>query len=84
MIRVKDQAGNIVPGVFKDALGTIVINNNHEYKQYLKDRQSTESINSLNNEIQKQKDLINNITTDLSEMKQLLLSLIEKNSTKGN
>lgn len=69
MLRVKDQSGNIIPGLFKDSLGNIIVNNNSEYDKYIQAKQ--------------QHEIINNLTKEVEELKQIIFSFIDKNSSKG-
>lgn len=83
MQQIADTSGKVLDGLYKDTLGNIIVNNGLEYDKYMKERQRQESINNLRKQVQAHHELINNISTDLKEMKQLLFSLIEKNSSKG-
>lgn len=69
MLRVKDQSGNIVPGLFKDSLGNIIVKNDSEYDKYIQMKQ--------------QHEIINNLTKEVEELKQIIFSFIDKNSSKG-
>lgn len=61
MLRVKDESGNIVAGLFKDNLGNLVVNDNKAYNTYLKSKQQQETINNLSKELTELKELINNL-----------------------
>lgn len=61
MLRVKDENGNIVAGLFKDNLGNLVVNDNKAYNTYLKSKQQQETINNLSKELTELKELINNL-----------------------
>lgn len=69
MLRVKDQSGNIIPGLFKDSLGNIIVKNDSEYDKYIQMKQ--------------QHEIINNLTKEVEELKQIIFSFIDKNSSKG-
>lgn len=83
MIRIKDQSGNIVPGLYKNELGAIVVNNNAEYQRYMQAKHQVEAINKINEDIDRQEQAINIIMSEMNEVKRILLSMIEKNSIKG-
>ena len=69
MLRVKDEFGNIVPGLFKDGLGNIIVKNDSEYNKYIHAKQ--------------QHEIINNLTKEVEELKNIISSFIDKNSSKG-
>lgn len=58
MQRVKDQAGNIIPGLMKSNTGNLVVSNQEQYYKYVREKQSIEKINSLEKEVQQLKELI--------------------------
>lgn len=73
MIKVKDEFGNVVPGLFKDSLGNIVVNDQSDYNRYIQERQQTETINNIIKEMRTLKQAVNE-----------LISIVKKNSTKGH
>lgn len=58
MIRVKDQDGNVVPGILKDVLGNLVVNDVAEYNKYKREKDSAEQINELKSEVDQLKQLV--------------------------
>lgn len=68
-------------GLVRDmSTGAILNNNTSEYKAYLaqKDR-----LNKQKEQSARQEEDINNLKNELSDIKQLLLDLLEKNGIKG-
>lgn len=74
MIKVKDENGNTIQGLYKDQRGCIIVEKNNEYDRYVLEKKQQETINNLTNEISELKDLINKIISS---------NEINKNSTKG-
>ena len=66
MLRVKDENGNIVSGLFKDERGTIVVNDKVGYQRYLLERQHQETINNLKQEVSELKDMIHALIANAS------------------
>lgn len=60
--------------------GAILNNNASGYEAYLAQR---DRIRSQREQIAQQEEKINNITSELSDIKQILLSILEKNDFKG-
>lgn len=75
MLRVKDENGNIVPGLFKDSLGAIVVKNDSEYNRYLNEKKQQQTISNLTDQIAELKELVNNL---------LLTANINKDSIEGH
>lgn len=70
-----------VDGLVRDmSTGAIINNNVGEYEKYIARR---DSIKNQTEQIANHNEQINNINADLLEIKNLLLSIIEKNSNKG-
>lgn len=72
MIRVKDQSGNIIPGLFKTGMGALVVKNDSEYDKYIQTKQQQEVINNLTQEV-----------SELKTMVQNLISLTTRNEIEG-
>lgn len=72
MIRVKDSQGNIIPGLFKDASGAIVVSDTTEFNKYKRQRDLA----------LEQANQIRDLKTELSDLKQLVQQLLE--SKRGN
>lgn len=71
MIRVKDDSDNIVTGLFKTEVGSIIVDKQSEYSKYLEEKQRVIRLNTLELDI-------NSIKKDLLETKELLLLLLKK------
>lgn len=65
MIKVKDEQGNEVPGLFKDSRGVIVVKDDAQHRRYMKEKNQAE--------------IINNLVKEISELRQLVDELIESN-----
>lgn len=72
MIRVKDQSGNIIPGLFKNGIGALVVKNDSEYDKYIQTKQQQEVINNLTQEV-----------SELKTMVQNLISMTTRNEIEG-
>lgn len=80
MIRVKDESGNIVPGLYKNELGAIVVKNNPEYQKYIQRKQEIKIINDLQKEVSEQKEIIESVVAEVQEIKTLLYKLINNDT----
>lgn len=74
MIKVRDENGNVIPGLLKNDLGAIVVEQTSDYQRYLTEKKQQETINNLSKELSELKDLISSL---------LSTATINKNSTKG-
>lgn len=74
MLQVKDQSGNVVPGLLKNDLGAIIVKRDKEYNHYIQSKQQAEIINNLTKEVSELKELIEKILSNAT---------INKNSTEG-
>lgn len=83
MLKVKDQYGNVLPGLLKDNSGAIVVERDSSYNKYLQTKQQIENINKLNNVVEQQQEAIDNILCEMGEIKKILVSFIEKTGNKG-
>lgn len=68
MIRVKDENGNIVDGIYKDSLGTIIVRKESEYKKH---KQHKEVINRLT-------DKIEHLSTTVDKLTKLVVELTKE------
>lgn len=68
MISVKDQNGNIVPGLFKDNLGTIAVKNDAEYRRYLREKKQAETINNLMKEVSELKVVVESLSKSITDI----------------
>lgn len=64
MMHVKDESGNIIPGLFKDSVGAIIVEKNYDYNKYVQEK--------------KRLDKINNLESEVKELKELIYKLLEK------
>lgn len=68
MIRVKDEAGNIVEGIFKDSLGNIIFKRGAEYSKYVRQQdvinRLTDKISILSNSVNQLEMLVRALTKD--------------------
>ena len=72
---------NNAEGLVRDASTGAILNNNISgYEAYIAQR---DRIKSQKEQIAQQEEKINNITNELSDIKQILLSMLEKNEFKG-
>jgi hypothetical protein len=70
-VKVKDK-----DGLLRDlSSGAIINNNTSEYENYIKKRNASKQIRE---DLDKQSEEINNIKNDISEIKHLLITLINK------
>jgi hypothetical protein len=70
-VKVKDK-----DGLVRDlSSGAIINNNTSEYENYIKKRNASRQ---LREDLDKQSEEINNIKNDIGEIKQLLITLINK------
>lgn len=80
MIPVIDQSGVIVPGVFRNAHGALVIDNEEQYKVALEQKKRIEAefarAKRLEEEQTAQAKSINNLTNEVLEIKTLISGLI--------
>lgn len=63
MIKVKDEQGNEIPGLYKDSRGVIVVKDDAQHRRYVKEK--------------RQAEIINNLVKEVSELRQLVNDLIE-------
>jgi hypothetical protein len=70
-VKVKDK-----DGLLRDlSSGAIINNNTSEYENYIKKRNASKQVRE---DLDKQSEEINNIKNDISEIKHLLITLINK------
>jgi len=61
MYIIKDENGNVVPGLYKNNRGAIVVKNDQEYAQYMKDIQQQETINNVIKEMTEIKSMLHQL-----------------------
>ena len=75
MLRVKDESGSILNGLYRDDVGAIVADETEEYKRYILEKQRLEQINNLSSDI-------TNLKSEMSDIKTMLLAILDKANTK--
>ena len=68
MIKIKDETGNVVPGLYRDSVGTIVVKDQDAYDRYM----ASKSI-KLRDQAK-----ISSLEAELRELKALITSIINK------
>lgn len=64
MQKIKDSYGTILPGILKDSIGSIVVTDTNGYYKYLREKESIEKLNDLENEVQQLKELVQTLLRD--------------------
>lgn len=64
MIKVKDESGAVINGVYKDNLGNLIVGDVKEYNKYMYEKQ--------------QQEIINNLKEDVNSLKSMLTTIINK------
>ena len=75
MLRVKDEDGSILNGLYRDDVGAIVADETEEYTRYILEKQRLEQINTLSGDI-------TNLKSEMSDIKTMLLAILDKANTK--
>lgn len=92
MKQVLDSNGVAIHGVFRGTNGSLIVDDNIQYKSALEQKKRAEAASStvvsLLEAQSQQSKTINNLTKEISELKQIINqfisnSTINKNSTKG-
>lgn len=71
-MKIKDNSGQVMSGIFKDERGNLIVKNDLEYRKYLQSKQQQETINNLSKEV-----------SDLKSMMQEILSTLKNSSNDG-
>lgn len=72
MIRVKDEQGKIIEGLYKTSVGSLVVKPEAEYKKY---RQQQEVINRLTSKI-------DDVSSTVEQLKELIMTLTQDKNRK--
>lgn len=64
MHKVKDQNGNIIPGIVKSDVGGLIVTDTERYYKYMREKESIQKINNLEHEIQQLKELVQTLLRD--------------------
>lgn len=67
-MRVKDEQGNIIPGLYRTSNGSIIVDDKEGYDKYIKQR----------NTILNQKSSIDKLQDEVSNLKEMIATLIKK------
>lgn len=67
-MRVKDDQGNIIPGLYRASNGSIIVSDRDGYDKYVKQRDS----------ILEQKTSISKLQTQVDELKEMIATLLKK------
>lgn len=70
MKRVKDESGNIIPGLLKDEKGALVVSDVSEYNKYKKQKEFMQS----------QSSKIDSLGKEVEELKRLIKQLLNSNN----
>jgi 2-polyprenyl-3-methyl-5-hydroxy-6-metoxy-1,4-benzoquinol methylase len=63
-MKLKDQNGNTITGMTKNILGDIVVTDTNKYYKYIREKESIQKMNNLENEVQQLKALIETLLRD--------------------
>jgi len=69
MIKVTDERGNEIPGMYKNINGALIVNNNDDYRRYAREKKQAETINSLVKEVSELKTTIEVLSKTVLEIK---------------
>ena len=75
MLRIKDESGNILSGLYRNDVGAIIADESEEYHRYLFEKQRLEQINNLS-------DDVNSLKSEMKDIKNMLLAILDKANTK--
>lgn len=76
MHKVQDQSGRKIPGLLKNNLGALVVENNSEYNKYMIAKQQAETIQMLKKDLDSQTQVVSDLLKEMHEMKSLLLAVL--------
>lgn len=65
MMKIKDDSGHIMSGIYKDDRGYIVVKNDAEYNKHLRSIQQQETINKLSQEVSELKEMMSELISNL-------------------
>lgn len=70
MMKIKDDSGHVLSGIYKDDRGYIVVKNDSEYNKHLRSVQQQETINKLSQEVSELKELMSNLISTIKSTKE--------------
>lgn len=68
MIKVKDNSGHVMSGIYKDERGYLVVKNDIEYNKHLRSVQQQETINKLSEEVSELKNMMSQLISTLKNV----------------
>lgn len=69
MIKVKDASGNVLPGVYKDSRGSVVIKNDEAFSRYTQEMKSARALKQLQDDMIIMKEQIQLLFHSLNKLK---------------
>lgn len=69
MIKIKDDSGHVMSGIYKDERGYIIVKNDVEYNKHLRSVQQQETINKLSQEVSQLKEMISELISTMKDTK---------------
>lgn len=69
MIKVKDERGNEISGMYKDVTGALIVHNDEEYRRYVREKKQTETITKLTKEVSELQTMVLKLTQTILEIK---------------
>lgn len=70
MIKVKDDSGHVMSGIYKDERGYIVVKNDVEYNKHVRSVQQQETINKLSQEVSQLKEMMSELISTIKSVKE--------------
>lgn len=70
MIKIKDDSGHVMSGIYKDERGYIVVKNDAEYNKHLRSVQQQETINKLSQEVSQLKEMMSELISTIKSGKE--------------
>lgn len=70
MIKIKDDSGHVMSGIYKDERGYIVVKNDAEYNKHLRSVQQQETINKLSQEVSQLKQMMSELISTIKSGKE--------------
>lgn len=70
MIKIKDDSGHVMSGIYKDDKGYIVVKNDVEYNKHLRSVQQQETINKLSQEVSQLKEMMSELISTIKSGKE--------------
>lgn len=71
MLRIKDDNGSVLTGLFRNNDGSIIAEPDESYERYMSEKKRIEQINNLTNDVE-------SLKTDMASMKEMLIEILNK------